>query len=65
MKLTNEQRKAYLQGEGASCPYCGVTDIEGQSVDIDTCHATQEVRCLECGEEWLDIYTLTDVEAIQ
>lgn len=42
------------------CPYCGSTDPEGSSVDIEGDRkVTQEMFCPDCYEEWTNVYVLT------
>jgi transcription elongation factor Elf1 len=59
--LTPEQKKVYLATGGAKCPFCGSDDIESSAGDTDANYTTREVACGACGEEWTDVYTLTDV----
>jgi hypothetical protein len=61
--LTEEQRANYLATGSNTCPFCGSPHIEGGSVDVDSGGASQEVLCQCCTEEWVDIYTLTDVNS--
>jgi transcription elongation factor Elf1 len=59
-ELSQEQREWYLN-HSANCPFCHSGQIEGGSVEIDAGGAWQEVSCVECGEQWVDIYKLIDV----
>lgn len=52
----------YLKQKGVKCPHCGGESLEGHTFQIDSNTATQDIDCLTCGEEWTDIYQLTDVE---
>ena len=61
MNLTEKQKKAYIEGGGVCCPFCGGSDIEGQSIEVDAGQATQSMGCLTCDREWTDQYVLTDV----
>ena len=61
--MTDEQREQYLACHGLRCPWCRSEMIEGDSVEVDSGHASQEVHCVDCGREWRDIYKLVDVEA--
>lgn len=47
------------------CPACGSDNVEGQSVDIDSYGAQQEVMCSACNAVWSDDYTLTGARAIE
>jgi transcription elongation factor Elf1 len=60
MTLTQAQVKAYLENS-SSCPFCGESDIEGSSVEIDSGGAWQNIDCNNCGAKWQDVYTLTDI----
>lgn len=60
--LSEETRKAYIESGATKCPHCGSEDLDGKGVDIDSGTASQEVMCTDCGEGWVDIYTLTHVE---
>ena len=62
MKLTDEQKKAYLKNSG-KCPYCKSEDISGGFVQVDGDTAWQELTCNDCDEQWNDVYTLSDVES--
>lgn len=60
-KLTPEARQRYIESGGVSCPFCGTYNIEAEEVDyFDDC-IEQNVSCLDCGEQWLDIYKITDI----
>ena len=54
-KLTSD---AYVSHKGLLCPMCGSMDLDGESVEIEAGFAYQEVRCLECGADWTDEYSL-------
>lgn len=62
---TNEYSEAivqdYLKKEGVRCPMCQSDNIEGGQMNIECNVATQEVKCHNCGEEWTDLYTLTNI----
>ncbi|MEC9362387.1 MAG: hypothetical protein VYC42_04105 [Pseudomonadota bacterium] len=49
----------YVNVQGTLCPYCRSSQIEGEAVDIDGGHATQPMRCNDCGRDWIDRYQLT------
>jgi len=65
MKLTEEQKKAYLENAANLCPFCQSPDITGGPVDINGREAWQEVSCNECHEQWRDVYALAFVEDIE
>ena len=64
MKLTEEQKKAYLK-DSSKCPFCQSEQIEGGPVEIDGDTAWQKVSCLDCDKQWADIYRLADVEEVE
>jgi hypothetical protein len=65
MKLTEEQKIAYMQDAANLCPFCKSWDIEGGPVEIDGRYAWQETTCNECQERWRDVYKLAFVEDIE
>ena len=56
MKLTQDQKKQYMDGGANLCPFCKSADISGGQVEIDGREAWQEVSCNECQGEWRDVY---------
>ena len=61
MELTAQQKKAYLNVQGVSCPFCGSHDIEGGFIETNEGRATQPMNCHICGEDWIDYYRLVDI----
>jgi hypothetical protein len=61
MTLTAQQKQAYLNGGGCSCPFCGCEDVVGGPVEISTGNAGQAVSCSGCAATWHDCYELVDV----
>jgi transposase-like protein len=59
--LTQEQKEQYLKASHR-CPYCKSEDIERDFVEVNEGEATQRVTCNDCHQDWIDIYTLTDVQ---
>ncbi len=61
-KLTEEQLRKYQADDGDICPFCG-----SDRVDIDDGLRTyvgrveEDKLCLNCEEEWTDVYTRTAV----
>ena len=51
--------KEYVDDEGAKCPACKSTDLQGDSIHIEATHAYQPVACGNCGASWVDEYDLT------
>lgn len=62
MALSEDQIKKYLKQGGVNCPYCGSSNIEGDSFDVDAGNVYQDIRCLECDKEWCDEYSLTGIQ---
>ena len=54
-----------LETDGTTCPKCGVSDIEGGMVDIQTDRAYQGCWCTECGAEWTNEYVFSRVLAFK
>ena len=59
--LSREKIDEYTWSGGARCPYCGETNIEGSSIDINSGVATQGMSCPDCGRTWDDIYKLVSI----
>lgn len=59
--------REYLHNNGLKCPFCGKGPLSSGSPDPDIMEGkiTQEIKCLQCGEEWLDVYTLTGIDLIE
>ena len=54
----------HLDGECA-CPLCGeTTNVEGKDVQINKNRAEQKMYCVACGGSWIDIYVLSDINAV-
>ena len=62
--LTDEQRLHYVVGKWSHCPKCGSEQIQGDSIEIDGNSTWQRVGCLDCDAEWVDTYTLSDVQTL-
>jgi hypothetical protein len=58
------KEKKYLESCGNICPYCGGDDLNTGNIQTDSGSAWQDVDCENCGSEWRDLYTLTEVEEI-
>lgn len=55
MAMSQQQ---YVRLKGTQCPFCGSTEFEGSSVEIEEGGASQEVYCLSCEAAWFDNYRL-------
>lgn len=62
MPITNEQ---HVANQGASCPFCGSDDIDGNFVEVEADKAYQNVMCLDCSKSWTDVYVLDLYELIK
>jgi len=58
--LTEKMKKNYLKNPH-KCPKCGKTDIDARGFDFEDEQVWSEVICNDCGFEWRDIYTLSDI----
>ena len=43
------------------CPYCGSSDIDGDSIEVLDRVAEQRMRCTSCGRPWWDRYHLREL----
>lgn len=62
--ISEKAKKKYLKNHGNKCPHCGSTELNSHAFESDDNYAWRDVSCLECDEEWQDIYILTDVKSI-
>jgi hypothetical protein len=53
--------KRYIRQGGVACPFCKSEQLEGGPFDCNTGQAFQEMLCLECGRDWLDVYRLSAI----
>lgn len=60
MRFTEEHLRKYARNSNR-CPFCG-GEIEAGDLDADGPTAWSDVRCLNCGAEWQDVYELVAVE---
>jgi hypothetical protein len=60
MGLTPEQRRRYFEKDGKYCPFCEDGAVEAGPIHNDE-PLWSEVRCLECGRSWKDIYGVVDL----
>lgn len=54
-QVTPEKRAKYLK-DPDHCPFCGSTDIEGDSIEVDMKSTLQDIKCLDCDAQWQDEY---------
>ncbi len=55
---THEQLEAYFN-DPSRCVFCGSDQLEGDAITVENGTCRQPMRCLECGANWDDVYTLT------
>lgn len=53
-KYTPETVQAYIQGDGTHCPACKSLNITTKEIDLPCVNVT----CLDCDEEWREVYQL-------
>jgi hypothetical protein len=61
--FTPQQEKCYVANMGMWCPYCGSDQVESDAIDADGIMGYANVRCLKCGAEWNDQWSLDKPEA--
>jgi hypothetical protein len=65
-------RKRHIRTAGSEvCPYCKAdNDMCGMNIEygdldpVEDGDIQQEVKCLQCGRRWMDIYRLVDVHEL-
>ena len=60
-KLTEQQKRDYIEGVGSECPFCADSGLIGGTIEIDSSIAWQPVECQGCKSTWNDEYTLTGI----
>jgi formate dehydrogenase maturation protein FdhE len=60
--LTAEQREAYVENAGATCPACGSMGFVGNGLTFEAGHIIQRITCSDCSEEWFDVYALVAIQ---
>ena len=65
VELNDNQKAAYIEGQGARCLICNSKDLDGERYEGEGNVITQPIACLECGSRWQDVYVLTDVDSIE
>ena len=63
-ELTEERKNIYVQAGGPRCPYCDSSNIEAQNPDFEGNRVIETVSCNACHKQWLDIYTLTEIQEL-
>jgi hypothetical protein len=62
MSLTDKQKEEYVKHDGIYCPHCDGQNLQGEPFEADAGYASQEVMCMDCNENWTDVYTLSSIE---
>ncbi len=63
--FTAKQKADYLKLYGCRCPVCKSADISAGQIEVDGPSAWSDVKCEQCGSQWQDVYTLTDIEPVR
>lgn len=64
-KLTKKQIKEYLQNPDF-CPFCKSDDITRiDELEAGFNQAWSNISCNKCEKEWIEIFTMTDIEEIK
>jgi transcription elongation factor Elf1 len=63
--LTREQRDNYIESGAQNCPHCGSEILFNGSFNCDIDYASRTVTCEECDNEWVEIFTLTNIEPLE
>lgn len=60
--VRREKISKYLKSRGAFCPFCSSSQIEGTGrTEMEDGTFENEMRCLDCGFLWGDIYVLDGI----
>ena len=57
-KLTEAEKKRYVEERYAHCPYCDGTSLDGDSYEGSLNEITQDMFCQDCSRSWTDVYRL-------
>jgi hypothetical protein len=60
--LTDTQVIRYLNGHSGDCPFCGSSNLDGDSLEMNINQVTQDVVCINCSASWTDTYQLISIE---
>lgn len=55
-------KNSYLSGNSWFCPYCKSSRIIMGDLQDDHHLVWRTVDCVDCGKDWNEIYTMTDIE---
>ena len=57
-------KEEYINSKGSHCPHCGSTSLSAGGLHAEGGEAWQETTCETCGEQWNDIYKLSNIEKV-
>lgn len=58
-------QEEYIAKSGLVCPFCGSSDIIGTGdSDLDRRLYTAGIKCVPCGQHWMDCYRLVGYLAL-
>jgi len=57
--MDNKTVAEYINQDGCYCPYCGSENLDTEPMEFEC--RTQKITCLDCHEEWLDVYELVGI----
>jgi formate dehydrogenase maturation protein FdhE len=60
-EVNRKRKEFYLENNGVFCPFCRSDNIESMGISADGAQADASIRCNTCSRDWLDLYSLTDV----
>lgn len=61
-RLTDEEKKKYVEDGFNRCPFCSGFNVVAKSVDVDGRRGRSPVECRSCYRSWEDLWTLTGVD---
>lgn len=61
-KLTEAEKKRYVEERYCHCPYCDCTSLDVDDPEYGLNEISQDMYCQDCGRSWTDVYRLVAVE---
>lgn len=59
--MTDEIKKEYVENGGTYCPYCDSGELFASHADNEDGIITQDIKCMNCGKKWTDVFKLIRV----
>ena len=60
-QLTEQEVKEYIEYPN-TCPFCKSENLDADPIDVyETNTASRNVSCEDCGEEWVEEFTMTNI----